>query len=60
MTIMAGRSLLTALLFYWVYNERLKAKHLVGMILLVLCIVLIAIGTNQKSGDRDEAPSTGA
>jgi multidrug transporter EmrE-like cation transporter len=46
MTIMAGRSLLTALLFYWVYDEKLRAKHLIGMVLLILCIVLIAIGTN--------------
>jgi len=54
MTIMAGRSLIAALMFYLVYDEKLKFKHILGMFLLIGCIACIAIGTETKSATAEE------
>mmetsp|Transcript_5572 Transcript_5572/g.4240 ORF Transcript_5572/g.4240 Transcript_5572/m.4240 type:complete len:133 (-) Transcript_5572:326-724(-) len=53
MTLMAGRSLISAFCFYLAYDEMLMAKHLVGMVLLICCITCIALGTEGK-GERAE------
>lgn len=45
---MAGRSLFVALTFYFVYNEKLNNKHIFGILILVVSIIVISIGTHLK------------
>ena len=40
-------SFCVALLFYIIYKERITLYHIVGMLLIVLCVTLVAIS---KSG----------
>ncbi|CDW77625.1 UNKNOWN [Stylonychia lemnae] len=36
-------SFTVAIVFYFLYHEKLNFKHLIGMILIIICVVLIAI-----------------
>ena len=41
-TLSSVNPFLTALVFFFIYKERLMRKHFVGMIILLLCVVCIA------------------
>ncbi|CDW74495.1 UNKNOWN [Stylonychia lemnae] len=42
-SICSSSSFTVAIVFYFLYNEKLRIKHLIGMILIVICVFLIAI-----------------
>jgi drug/metabolite transporter (DMT)-like permease len=52
---MAGRSVLSAILFYFLYNERLRMKHIIGIMLLLGCVTLISFGVDKSIDDTESA-----
>jgi drug/metabolite transporter (DMT)-like permease len=47
-TLFAGSSFLTALAFYIVYTEKLENKHIVGMLVLVLSVLLMSMDDSKN------------
>jgi drug/metabolite transporter (DMT)-like permease len=47
-SLLSMTSFFVASMFYFIYNEKLKFKHLVGMLLLVLSVIMISL-TNSSN-----------
>lgn len=40
---------MTAILFYFKYNEKLMLQHIIGMLLIVVCVVILSISKSNRS-----------
>ena len=44
-TIWSANPLFMGLLDYWFYNQKLTRKHIVGMVLMVLCALFVSLAS---------------
>lgn len=54
LSIMSGRSVLTAIVFYFLYNERLKMRHIIGIFLLLGCVTFISFGVEKPDTSEED------
>ena len=51
-SIISYSTFLSALLFYFLYKERLSFHHIIGMLLMILCVVFISFSKENSSNEH--------
>lgn len=48
----------SALVFYWLYDEKLSRRHFIGLVFMIAAVVLISVGKAHHSNTSDITPET--